>query len=535
MNPAGFRANSRSSQLVNTALSGHYGPFHSGKTDCNGHGCPARDASNDRCASAQRRCISRVARRHCQGETTLSSQPHGKLRVLFVDDEAPIRQVMQKELARMGHDALICEDGQVAVKALEEQTFDAAIIDLKMPGLTGWDVIDHLQEAAPETEIIISTGHGSLDDAIQALRRGAYDFLTKPTKLVEVQNVLQQIAEKKTLKNKTIALEHQLEAVRGKSELIGETPGMERVKKLVEKIAPTESAVLILGETGTGKELVAKNIHDLSDRADMPFVAVNCGALPENLVESELFGHKKGAFTGADQPRKGLIEVANGGTLFLDELGELDKSMQVKLLRFLESGEVRRVGENEAFHVDVRIVCATNRDLQEMVAEGIFREDLFFRVNTFEIRLPPLRERKDDIPLLARHLVARHLKRRDVAEDILSPEAIALLRAHEWSGNVRELANALEHAVILSDGATIHPEDLPGSVSRIPTDGDHPFQVTNFPRPMTLREIEAEVIQQTLDKYEGDKPKTAEELGIALKTLYNKLNQYEAQSQAEAG
>ena len=465
----------------------------------------------------------------------MSSQPHGKLRVLFVDDEAPIRKVMQKELARMGHDALICEDGKVAVAALEEQSFDAAIIDLKMPGLTGWDVIDHLQQVAPDTEVIISTGHGSLDDAIQALRRGAYDFLTKPTKLVEVQNVLQRIAEKKTLTNKTIALEHQLEAVRGKSDLIGDTPSMERVKKLVEKIAPTESAVLILGETGTGKELVAKRIHDLSDRAEMPFVAVNCGALPESLVESELFGHKKGAFTGADQPRKGLIEVANGGTLFLDELGELDKSMQVKLLRFLESGEVRRVGENEAFHVDVRIVCATNRDLQDMVTDGVFREDLFFRVNTFEIRLPPLRERKDDIPLLARHLVARHLKRREVPEDILSPEAIALLRGHEWSGNVRELANALEHAVILSDGSTIHPEDLPGSVSRIPSDGDHPFQVTNFPRPMTLREIEAEVIQQTLDKYEGDKPKTADELGIALKTLYNKLNQYEAQSQSEAG
>src|SRR5690606_119611 len=193
-------------------------------------------------------------------------------------------------------------------------------------------------------------------------------------------------------------------------------------------------------------------------------VAVNCGALPENLVESELFGHRKGAFTGADTPRKGLIEVANGGTLFLDELGELDKAMQVKLLRFLESGEVRRVGENEAFHVDVRIVCATNRDLQEMVEEGTFREDLFFRVNTFEIRLPPLRERKDDIPDLARSLIARHLKRHSVPPEILSPEVLDILKNHEWSGNVRELANALEHAVILSDGKTINPEDLPASV-----------------------------------------------------------------------
>jgi DNA-binding NtrC family response regulator len=465
----------------------------------------------------------------------LSSKPLNRLRVLFVDDEAPIRTLMQKELPRMGHDATVCEDGRVALAALESQSFDAAIIDLRMPGLTGWDVVDHLQKVAPDTEIIIHTGHGSLDDAIQALRRGAYDFLTKPTKLVEVQNVLQRIAEKKTLTNKTIALEHQLQAVRGTSELIGDTPPMLRVKKLVEKIAPTDSAVLILGETGTGKELVAKRIHDLSHRSHMPFVAVNCGALPENLVESELFGHKKGAFTGADQPRKGLIEVANGGTLFLDELGELDKAMQVKLLRFLESGEVRRVGENDAFHVDVRIVCATNRDLQEMVGEGSFREDLFFRVNTFEIRLPPLRERKDDIPVLARHLVARHLKRKEVSHDVLSPETVALLRSHEWSGNVRELGNALEHAVILSDGQHIYPEDLPSSVSKRSDAGDRPFLVSNFPRPLTLREIEMETIQQTLEKYQGDKPQTAEELGIALKTLYNKLNQYHAQDQAEAG
>jgi len=252
-------------------------------------------------------------------------------------------------------------------------------------------------------------------------------------------------------------------------------------------------------------------------------------------VESELFGHKKGAFTGADTPRKGLIEVANGGTLFLDELGELDKAMQVKLLRFLESGEVRRVGENDAFTVDVRVVCATNRNLEDMVSEGNFREDLFFRVNTFEIRLPPLRERKDDIPALARFLAARHLKRKSVSEDMLSPEAVEVLRNHEWSGNVRELANAIEHAVILSDGKTIVPEDLPTSVSRRPAAGNKPFDIANFAFPMTLREIEMEVILQTMDKFSGDKPKTADELGIALKTLYNKLNQHQTLDQAKAG
>ena len=458
-----------------------------------------------------------------------------RLRILFVDDEAPIRLVMKNELPRLGHDVTICEDGRAAIKVLEEQAFDCAIVDLRMPGLSGWDVVSHLKKSAQETDVIIHTGHGDMDDAIQAVRMGAYDFLRKPCTLVEIANVLARVAEKKLLANKAIALEAQLRSVRGGTDLIGETPSMIRVKKLVEKIAPTDSSVLILGETGTGKELVARRIHELSARAEMPFVAVNCGALPENLVESELFGHKKGAFTGADAPRKGLIEVAGGGTLFLDELGELDKAMQVKLLRFLESGEVRRVGENEAFTVDVRIVCATNRSLQEMVGEGSFREDLFFRVNTFEIRLPPLRERKDDLPKLAAALLARHLRRREVSEELLSPDAITLLRQHDWSGNVRELSNALEHAAILSDGEVIRPEDLPLSVgSRRPIDA-RPFDVTNFPRPMTLREIEMEVILQTLEKYENDKPRTADELGIALKTLYNKLNAHHAQDQAEAG
>ncbi len=300
---------------------------------------------------------------------------------------------------------------------------------------------------------------------------------------------------------------------------------MMRVKALIEKIAPTDSSVLVLGETGTGKELVAKRIHDLSRRSQMPFVAVNCGALPENLVESELFGHGKGAFTGADRPRKGLLEVANGGTLFLDEMGRLDKTMQVKLLRFLESGEVRRVGENESFHVDVRIVCATNRDLQQMVRQGNFREDLFFRVNTFEIHLPSLRERKDDIPELARALIARHMKRRDVPQQRLASETIAVLQRYDWSGNVRELANALEHAVILAEDGLIYPEHLPVSVLRGSAPEADRGETLGLPSsPRTLREIEMDVIYQVLDKHKGDKPKTAAELGIALKTLYNKLN-----------
>lgn len=447
-----------------------------------------------------------------------------KLRVLFVDDEQDIRNVMKIELPRMGHEVVLCEDGYAALKALEQQTFDVAIVDLRMPGLSGWDVIEHIKKVSPDTEIVISTAHGDMESAIQAMRAGVNDFLRKPCKLFEIAAALNRIADKRNLTNKNLALESRLKAVEGSPDLIGRTPEMLRVKKLCEKIAPTDSSVLILGETGTGKELVARRIHDLSKRAHMPFVAVNCGALPENLVESELFGHRKGAFTGADAPRKGLLEVANGGTLFLDELGELDKQMQVKLLRFLESGEVRRVGENEAFHVNVRIVCATNRDLQQMVVDGTFREDLFFRINTFEIHLPALRERKDDIPELARTLIARVLKRRDVPETILSPETAHVLKQHDWSGNVRELANALEHAVIMSDGATIHPEDLPVGILNPGTHAAKPATVELPSHPKTLREIEMDVIYQVLDKHHGDKPKAAHELGIALKTLYNKLN-----------
>ena len=456
------------------------------------------------------------------------------LRLLFVDDEPSIRSIMGKSLRRIGHEVTICDGGQAALDALKENVYDAAIVDLKMPGVDGWQVIETINELKLETDVIISTGHGELDDAIKAIHMGAYDFLRKPYRIEIIDNALKRVAQKKALTSNVKALETELESVRGKTELIGETPPMQRVKKLVERIAPTNSSVLILGETGTGKELVARRVHELSSRADMPFVAVNCGALPENLVESELFGHKKGAFTGADTPRKGLIEVANGGTLFLDELGELDKTMQVKLLRFLESGEVRRVGENEAFNVDVRVVCATNRDLELMVGEGTFREDLFFRVNTFEIRLPALRDRKDDISDIARFLIARCLKRSDVPADILSPATLELLRTHEWTGNVRELANAIEHAVILADGGTIQPDDLPSSVSRRELEGGHPFLVSNFPRPLSLREVEMEVILQTLEKYDGDKPQTSEELGIALKTLYNKLNQYQTLQQRKA-
>jgi DNA-binding NtrC family response regulator len=455
----------------------------------------------------------------------------GGLRILFADDEAHLRDLMQMELPRLGHEVTVCPDGAAALKALERGLYDAALLDLRMPGLTGIEVLTQIKQVSPETQVIILTGHATVDTAVQALRLGAFDYLTKPCKWAELEIILNRVVERRDMANKTAALETRLKAAEGMPLLIGETATMQQVRRLIDTIAPTDASVMILGETGTGKELVARSLHDKSRRADRAFIPVNCGALPENLVESELFGHRKGAFTGADNHRKGLFEVANGGTLFLDEVGELDKSVQVKLLRFLESGEIRKVGENEPFRVDVRVLCATNRDLREMVANELFREDLFFRLNTFEIYLAPLRERRADIAALARHLLARHASRRGHIESAIAPESIELLVAHEWPGNIRELANMIERATILAGNGPILPEHLPTQLpmrskahQSVPTSVGAPhFQVPEG-NP-TLRDVEMKYILTILEKHQGNKPAASRELGISLKTLYNKINQ----------
>jgi len=426
---------------------------------------------------------------------------------------------MRIELPRMGHEVTVCPDGTTALAALERNTYDCLLVDLDMPGSNGIEVITRAKDSSPGAESIILTGKSSLQTAVAALRQGAFDYLTKPCRLAEIEAVLTRVAEKIELANKYRAIKDRLERIEGPSELIGRTPAMEQVRRLIAKVAPPDSTVLVLGETGTGKELVARAVHDQSLRAEKPFVAINCGALPENLIESELFGHRRGAFTGAEEHRTGLFEVADGGTLFLDEIGELPKSMQAKLLRFLESGEIRRVGENESIHCDVRVVCATHRQLDEMVAAGEFREDLWFRINTFEIHLAPLRERKDDIPLLAHALAGRFRRGARADDELFAPETLAALAAHCWPGNVRELANVIEHALILCDEGPLRPEHLPtrfASRRRV-----RPASLAG----QTLRELEMQAIHEALERHGGNKPKAAEELGISLKTLYNKLNQ----------
>lgn len=424
----------------------------------------------------------------------------------------------------MGHQVTICPDGLTAVAALELNTFDCALVDLDMPGLNGIEVIAKVKEMSPDTEAVILTGKSSLDSAIAALRHGAFDYLTKPCKLVELEAMLRRVAEKRELRNQYRALKRRVEKLEGGSQLVGDAPGMQKVRKLIAKVAPTNSTVLILGETGTGKELVARSLHDQSLRAEKPFVAVNCGALPESLIESELFGHRKGSFTGADEHRVGLFEVAGGGTLFLDEIGELPKGMQAKLLRVLESGEIRRVGENNAFKIDVRVICATHRQLDQMVAADEFREDLMYRINTFEIHLPPLRERSEDIARLAQHLMMRFRPQAKPDDELLTPEVVEALAAHSWPGNVRELANVVEHATILCDEGPIHLEHLPRRFANAAARGTPAAPTRKF-GPISLREMEMLAIQEAIERHDGNKPAAAEELGVSLKTLYNKLNQ----------
>ncbi len=445
-------------------------------------------------------------------------KPPKSLRILFADDEVPLQELMRTELPRMGHQVVVCADGDQAVAALGEQRFDCLIVDLDMPGKNGIEVIEAAKQLDPDVEAVVLTGKSSLETAIAALRQGACDYLTKPCRLVELKGLLQRVVEKRELTNQVRAARRQLERAVGNSELVGQSEGIERVRRLIRKVAPTPSTVLVLGETGTGKELVARAVHDQSPRADKPFVAVNCGALPETLIESELFGHRKGAFTGANENRTGLFEVADGGTIFLDEIGELPKAMQAKLLRVLESGEIRRVGDNEAFQVDVRVVCATHRDLDQMVQDGEFREDLMFRINTFEIELPPLRVRVSDIPLLAEHFFRRYRPGTPDGVTIFADDALEALQKYAWPGNVRELANVVEHAAILAENLPITREDLPR----------HFDSRRSRPKglgPMTLRELEQIAIQEALERHEGSKAKAAAELGVSLKTLYNKLNQ----------
>ncbi len=477
-----------------------------------------------------------------------------KLRILFVDDEPHLREIMKAELPRLGCEVTVCADLAAAVEALKRTPFDAAVLDIRMHGdpAAGIKVLSHLKQVSPDTEAVMLTGYASQDTMLEAMRLGACDYLRKPCNFAEIEAVLLRIADKKRLKNQAAALEARAAAAEGPSLLVGHSPAMAPVQALIETVAPTDATVLITGETGTGKEMVARTLYMKSLRSAAPFVPVNCGALSPTLVESQLFGHRKGSFTGADRDHKGLFEVANGGTLFLDELGELDRNIQVKLLRFLEAGEIRRLGDNDPSTADVRVICATNRDLRKMIAEGQFREDLLYRLNTFHVHLPPLRDRKPDLPELAVTLLAREAKRpMEAVAGLLTTDALRVMTEYDWPGNVRELANAMEYAWIVSGGGAqpIAPHHLPHDVRAprpqmfVPSYYETKPNVIPMPPPASafptatfnhspggaksLADVEMDHILSTYSKNNGNKQATAAELGISLKTLYNKLHRYE--------
>jgi len=436
------------------------------------------------------------------------------IEILLVDDDPQICNLLGGELERIGHQVTTRMSGADALAELRSRDFDVILLDINMPEMNGMEVLKAVKDMDSLSEVIMLTGHGTIDRAIEAMRLGAYDFLTKPCKLTKLEIILQKAYEKKIMHTQNLVF-RDLVVPGAHESFIGESKAIEEVLKVVDKIALSDAPILIQGESGTGKEMVAGMVHAKSRRGDQPFLAVNCGLLQDQLLASELFGHEKGAFTGAVQSKPGLFEAADGGTILLDEISETSPSVQVSLLRVLQSGEIRRVGSNTVHRVNVRIISATNRSLLEEVQQNRFREDLLFRLNTITIEMPPLRDRIADIALLAEHFLNQNPYR--VEKKALLPETIRALRSHHWPGNVRELKNVIERACLLSDGAEIKPEDL-ALIAAHSSGGDDGELAT-----LSLGEIEKRHILRVLRHLGGNKTRAAKTLGISLKTLYNRI------------
>jgi two-component system response regulator HydG len=443
--------------------------------------------------------------------------------ILIVDNEPSVRVTLTMLLKGHGHHLLEAGDGQAALDFLRGEAVDLVITDLKMAEVSGLDVLRGAKLLSPETEVILLTGHGTVESAVEAMRAGAFDYVTKPFEPSELLHRVENALERHRLLREVHHLRKQIRERGGFGTIVGTSLPVQRLASMVSRVAAADATVLIEGESGTGKELVARAIHAESARASHPFVGINCAALPEAMLESELFGHVKGAFTGAVAAKKGLFEEANQGTLFLDEIGDTPLPIQVKLLRVLQEREIRRVGSTSPLRIDVRLLAATNRRLEELVREGRFREDLYYRLNVVALRIPPLRERREDIPLLAAHFLTRAAKRHGRPVPTLSPEVMALLVDHDWPGNVREMENAIERAVLLAETDTIFPGDLPPSLQGAPGSGEGPEAA---PKPRRLDELEREQILRTLDTYAWNQARAAEALGIGRNTLWRKLKEY---------
>ncbi len=445
---------------------------------------------------------------------------------MVVEDEELMRAILEELLSSEGYKVFTADSAESAIEKFSSEDIDLTIADIRMAGMDGLELLDKIKSIDEEALVIIITAYSSVDSAISALRKGAYDYITKPFVNEDLLQTVKNALRQRELFRENRYLRRELNKKYGFSEIIGMSESLQKVFRLIEKVSTTDASVLIEGESGTGKELVARAIHHNSHRSDKPFIAINCAAIPETLLESELFGHTKGAFTDAKFERKGLFRSADGGTVFLDEISEMPHSLQVKLLRTLQEQEVTPIGSNIPVKFNVRIISATNRNLEEEVKMGRFREDLFYRLSVIEIKLPPLRERREDIPLLAKHFIKKIARRLNMPEKNISREVMAMLTAYDWPGNVRELENAIERAFILSSGDEIKPENLP---PRIPASSQGAFEI-NDPlgyRP-TLEEMERRYIMEVLKSTGYDKTETARILGIDLSTLYRKLKRYEA-------
>ena len=451
--------------------------------------------------------------------------------VLLVDDEQNILLTYKVVLERGGHRVSTASTAEEAMKTFEIEGPDVIVTDMNMPGMSGIELVKIIRQKSPGTEVIVMTGAGSERTGIQAMQSGAYDYLKKsdiqPEELVLL---VEKAAEKSSLQT-AIALRTRIAGLReGFENIIGEDPNLLEVLSVVKKVAPTDSSILILGDSGTGKELIAEAVHINSNRKNKPFVPINCGALPKDLQESELFGYVKGAFTGAQANKKGLFEEANGGTIFLDELGEMELPMQVKLLRFLQDHKIFRIGDSKPIPVDVRVICATNKDLKKLIIEKKFREDLYYRVNVISLTLPPLRDRKGDIPVLANYFIAKYCERFGRPTAHLSPDAMEELVSYEWPGNIRELQNVIERAVILNDGAEIGTDHFPKDLT------EPRVNVASILQDQpTLEELEKRYILDTFKACHGNKVLTCDRLGISTTTLWRKLKQFGVDQEVDIG
>jgi len=446
-------------------------------------------------------------------------------RILVVDDERSMRDLLAITLRQAGYEVAVADGGEAAIEALRGAVFDLVITDLRMRRVDGLGVLKAVKERSPRTIVLVVTAFASTETAVEAMKLGAYDYVTKPFKLDEIRLTVGKALAHKRLEEENIALKRQLRRERGLGNFVGRSPRMLAVFDTIRKSAGSNSTVMITGESGTGKELVAQAIHQESARRDGPFVSVNCGAIPEGLMESELFGHVKGAFTGAVTTTQGLFAAAEGGTLFLDEVTELPQPVQVKLLRAIQEREVRRVGDVRDVRVDVRIIAASNRDLGKAVAEGVLREDLFYRLNVIPIHLPPLRERREDIPLLVAHFVQRLSRQLGKPVTGVTPEALAALETYHWPGNVRELENVIERAIVLGAGELLGLDALPANLQGAPGPQELPVELgtPGFNLDDTLERIEQRYIQMALERTGGVQMRAAELLGLSFRQFRYKL------------